>query len=154
MNKNTLILRRYQQSDLSSVLKLHKLALGDADIGDGPWDDDLLNVPETYINNRGDFLVGFCDRNLVAMGALRKINNADAEIKRIRVHPDYQRRGFGGSLLTNLESKAKSYGYAHLTLDTTIHQTTAIRFFQKMGYTQNEAMKSKLPNQIFFEKSI
>ncbi|MDA2933939.1 GNAT family N-acetyltransferase [Acidobacteria bacterium AH-259-D05] len=88
---------RYQDSDHEEVVALHYLGLDQvgANLGGGPWDKDLNDIQNHYINNNGDFLVGICGGRLVAMGAFRKVSTTRAEIKRIRVNPDFQRRGFG-----------------------------------------------------------
>ncbi len=41
-------IRRYQQADHDEVWMLHKTALQDvgADLGSGPWDDDLHEGPQ------------------------------------------------------------------------------------------------------------
>jgi N-acetylglutamate synthase-like GNAT family acetyltransferase len=61
-----------------------------------------------YLKNQGEFLVGVCEGRIVAMGALRRTTNERAEIKRMRVHPDFQRCGFGQMILEALETDAIS----------------------------------------------
>ena len=45
-----------------------------------PWDDDLHAIAEVYLEQRGDFLVGLLEGELVAMGALRHTSARRAEI--------------------------------------------------------------------------
>ena len=40
---------------------------------------------------------------IVAMGALRPLDGRTAELKRMRVLPEYQRRGYGQRILDSLE---------------------------------------------------
>ena len=70
----------------------------------GDWDNDLGNIEEVYLKN-GDFIVGELNNKIVAMGAFKKISDNKAEIKRIRMHPDYQRKGFGQTILDELEKR-------------------------------------------------
>lgn len=95
-----LLVRRYCDGDLAAVLSLHERALQDvgAHAGHGPWDDDLQSIAAVYLDGGGEFLVGELDGTLVAMGALRRIGPPRGEVKRMRVEPAYQRRGFGESL--------------------------------------------------------
>ena len=86
------------------------------------------------MKNNGEFLVGILNNKLVAMGALKKISKDIAEIKRMRVHPNFQRRDFGQLILNRLEEKARKLGYKTLQLDTTIKQTAGQNFYQKNGY--------------------
>ena len=89
-------LRRYQPSDMEAVEYLHVYAIqqSGAYLGRGPWDDDVYAIEEAYLNKQGEFLIGEWDGSFVAMGALRRTSPERAEIKRMRVHPDYQGRGW------------------------------------------------------------
>ncbi|MBD2100175.1 GNAT family N-acetyltransferase [Leptolyngbya sp. FACHB-261] len=149
-----LFLRQYQRSDHSAVCVLHNLALSQvgANAGPGPWNDDLDQIEETYLQ-KGDFVVGFIDTQLVAMGALRPTSPARAEIKRMRIHPDYQRRGFGQQVLNHLEQKARTLGYKVLHLDTTDRQAAAQQFYMKNGYLEVERKEWKGMTMIFYEKN-
>src|SRR4051794_18882364 len=117
-------IRRYQSGDHDQVWNLHNIALWQvgAHAGNGPWDNDLHDIEEVYLNNGGEFLVGVLDGQIVAMGAIRRITPDKAEVKRMRVHPDHQRRGFGRQILTALEDRARELGYHTLTLDTALIQ--------------------------------
>jgi GNAT superfamily N-acetyltransferase len=150
-----LVLRRYQSSDHSAVFELHNLALSQvgANAGPGPWNDDLNHIEETYLQE-GDFVVGFINGKLVAMGALRSTSPARAEIKRMRVHPDYQRRGFGQQILTHLEQKARDLGCKVLHLDTTDRQVAAQQLYLKNGYAEVGRKEWKGMNVIFYEKNL
>ena len=138
-------IRRYQDIDNASVWELHHRALGPtgAFFRDGKWDEDLRDIENQYINNNGEFLVGVLDNKIVCMGAFRKKSDTLAEIKRMRVHPNYQRRGFGQTILNKLEAKAIELGYQELCLDTTTKQKPAQKLYEKNGYI--EVGREKIP---------
>ena len=46
-------------------------------------------------HNHGELLVGVIDDHVVAMGALQRKGEAVAALRRMRVHPSRQRRGYG-----------------------------------------------------------
>lgn len=100
------------------------------------WDEDLHDIENHYLNNGGEFLVGILDNKIVCMGAFRKKSDTLAEIKRMRVLPGYQRRGFGQMILTRLEQEAVQMGYTELCLDTTTLQAPAQKFYEKNGYIE------------------
>jgi ribosomal protein S18 acetylase RimI-like enzyme len=131
-------IRQYLAADNNAVRKLHHLALHSIGIflGDGKWDDDLSDIENHYLNNKGEFLVGILDNKIVCMGAFRKKSDTTAEIKRMRVNPDYHRRGFGQAILNQLEVRAIELGYEELCLDTTTTQIPAQRLYEKNGYTE------------------
>jgi GNAT superfamily N-acetyltransferase len=149
-------IRRYQAADNPAVWELHHLALGPtgAYFHDGIWDADLHDIPHHYLQNGGEFLVGVLDGKIVAMGAFRKKSETLAEIKRMRVLPEYQRRGFGQAILNQLEAKAIQLGYTELCLDTTTLQIAAQKMYQKNGY--NETGRGQLPpfEVIYYHKSL
>ena len=134
----TLELRRYRDEDAVAVRALHDLALmaTGAHLGRGPWDEDLDDIAATYLYTGGEFLLGFVDGRLVAIGALRHASATDAEIKRMRVHPRFQRRGFAHALLAQLEDHARQRGYRRLRFDTTLLQIAAQRFFEREDYRE------------------
>ena len=149
-------IRQYQAGDCDAVWALHKLSMQQvaADLGDGAY-TDLHQIEQVYLNNRGEFLVGILDGRLVAMGAVKRTTDERAEVKRMRVHPDFQGRGFGQMMLTLLEARAVELGYAMLHLDTSSGQDAAIGLYRKNGYRQLEETKEVQGlTLLFFEKSL
>jgi ribosomal protein S18 acetylase RimI-like enzyme len=131
-------LRRYEPADAKAVEYLHVYAIQQAGayLGRGPWDDDVYAIEEAYLNNQGDFLIGEWDGIFVAMGALYRTSPKRAQVKRMRIHPDYQRRGFGQLILTELEVRAHTMGYQTLHLDTAVVQVAAQKLYEKNGFRE------------------
>lgn len=143
------IIRRYQSADHDAVWNLHNLALRatSAHLGNGPWDDDLNRIESVYLESGGEFLVGELDGRIVVMGALKPVAAGRSEIKRMRVHPDFQRRGFGRAMLTAL-------GFRILVLDTSTRQEAAQCLYQKNGYRETGRRKVRRLEVIDFEKEL
>ena len=154
--KKMLEIRRYQDIDNLAVWELHHLALGPtgAFFRDGKWDEDLSDIQNHYLNNGGEFLVGVLDNKIVCMGAFRKKSLTVAEIKRMRVLPDYQRRGFGQTILITLEAEASKMGYTELCLDTTTKQIAAQKLYENNGYIEVQRGKLSEFELIFYHKDI
>ncbi len=74
--------------------------------------------------------------HVVAMGAFRRSGPERAKIKRMRVHPLHQRRGYGRLILARLEARAIELGYSRLHLDTTVGQQAARRLYQRHGFEE------------------
>lgn len=151
-----LTIRRYQASDHDAVWELHNLALEQvgAHAGNGAWDADLQQIERVYLDNGGEFLVGMYAGRIVAMGALRRTAERRAKITRMRVHPDYQRRGFGHSILTALEAHASASGYTTLHLDTTVLQSAAQQLYRKHGFRETGRTILAGFDCILYEKSL
>ena len=149
--------RQFETTDLDQVRALHEEALRatDAFAERGNWDSDLDDIHAHYINKDGDFLVGFADCQLVAMGAFRKIREGTAEIKRMRVKPSFQGQGIGGRLLVTIEDAIRGAGYEKIELDTTIKQVVACALYEKRGYKEVRRETEGYPIEvIFYQKEL
>jgi ribosomal protein S18 acetylase RimI-like enzyme len=131
-------LRSFQSGDAEAVWKLHDAALEGAGVhgGRGPWEDDLRDIPATYVHAGGDFLVALADGRVVGMAGLLRRSPEEAEIRRMRVHPDFQRQGLGRLILRELEGRAQALGFQVVRLDTTDRQIAARRLYESAGYRE------------------
>jgi GNAT superfamily N-acetyltransferase len=136
-----MLIRRYQTRDNKEVKELHYAGVAQIDPDpyrpDNPFvDSDLDDIEGVYINNRGDFIVGTIENEIMAMGALQKVSADLGEIKRLRVRRDYQKQGYGARILARLISRARELGYTELCLDTLTDNTPAQRLFEKGGFRE------------------
>lgn len=102
----------------------------------GKWEKDFDDIEGIYLHNQGDFLVGTIDNKIVAMGGLRKFDEQTVEVRRMRVDPDLQRKGYGQIILDALEKRANDLGYSILMLNTSAKQIPAQKFYEKNGYKE------------------
>jgi GNAT superfamily N-acetyltransferase len=65
-----------------------------------------------------------------------RVNESTAEIKRMRVHPAFWRRGLARLMLAELEARARLLGVTTVSLDTTEQQTAAQALYQVEGYRE------------------
>jgi ribosomal protein S18 acetylase RimI-like enzyme len=140
----TLTIRRYRWSDLETVWALHRICLAQVGlaVGDGVYyEDDFPRIHEIYLADRGEFLVGETAQaegtaRVVAMAGLRRIDDRAAEMCRLRVHPEFQRRGYGARMLRAIEERAMALGYPVVRGDTTLNQVAAIALYRKFGWRE------------------
>lgn len=102
--------------------------------GDGPWDDDLRNIEKSYKD--GIFVVGELKNKLVAIGAIRKIDNDTCELKRMRTEPGHQGKGFGKMILTALIKNAKQLHFRKIILETSDKQIAAHKLSRNTGFRE------------------
>jgi ribosomal protein S18 acetylase RimI-like enzyme len=149
-------LRRYQASDNEVVKELHlagiaQMAEMDIDVdppGNPYFDSDLDDIEGVYINNRGDFIVGTENGEIVAIGAIRPASENCGEIKRIRVRRDCQRRGYGQTILLRLMERAVELGYREVCLDTLTSNLPAQQLFEKCGF-KHRTREKRGPFELF-----
>ena len=156
MAAGKLQIRRYEPEDNGAIRRLHEFALRKAGAyieEEGWYDEDLDDIESFYLENGGEFLVGTIEDEVVAMGALRKTGPGRAEVKRMRVAPDFQGRGFGKEMLAALERRAAELGYTTLHLDTAVQQRVARNLYETNGY--REVRRGEMGGFlcIFYEKS-
>ncbi len=139
-----LTVRQFQSSDYESVWTLHYLATdGIGVVAPDSYFYDLNKIKSAFLNNHGEFVVAEYGGKIVAMGALKYTSEDRAEITRMRVHPDFQGRGFGTEVLRYLEDRAVSLGYSVLHLDTAVEQHKAQSFYLQNGYQQVGTRRSR-----------
>jgi putative acetyltransferase len=84
------------------------------------------------------FLVARCNGAAVGCGALRRLDEASAEIKRMYVRPHYRGHGVGRAVLAALEEQARSSGMHALLLETGVDQPEALALYESRGYRRRE----------------
>ena len=104
----------------------------------------------------GVFLLLFEEDVLISSGALRRFDEATAELKRVWTHPAHRRRGLARHLLVELEHRAAAIGYDRVYLTTGPRQPEAIRFYLANGYVPLFNLEGDLESigALPFEKSL
>lgn len=74
------------------------------------------------------------DGAAIGCGALRELDAASAEVKRMYVVPGSRGSGVAAAILAALESTARERGWTTLKLETGDAQPEAIRFYEREGY--------------------
>jgi putative acetyltransferase len=92
----------------------------------------------------GTFLVARDDGRAVGCGAIRVLDTATAEAKRMYVEPDQRGKGVGGAVL------------AGLVLETGIYQDAALSLYRRAGFTQIKCWGeyASSPTSICMEKQL
>ena len=105
-------------------------------------------------DGRGTFLVARDGGTAVGCGAVRVLDAATAEVKRMYVEPDHRGAGIGRALLDQLESAAVRLGVSRLVLETGIHQKAAISLYRRAGFALIDCWGEYVssPSSVCFEK--
>ena len=153
--ESSLHLRRYEPGDRDAVWELHLAALARSGAEAGEeYFADLRDVERLYLEAGGEFLLGFIEGRLVAMGALRRTSHESAEVLRMRVRPGWRRRGFGEAILEALETRAREAGFQALHLETTAQQVAARRLYEKHGFVERSRGERLGYEVVRFEKEL
>ncbi len=148
-------LHRYRPVDHYAVWKLHNEELNavGAHTGSGLWDQDLWQTEAVHLQNHGEFLGGILGERMVTIGALKHRTKDWAEIRHMRVHPEYWRRAMA-SCPFGARAPGRRLGYAVLQLDTTVYQKAARCLYEKNEFREVRRNQIREFACVFYEKSL
>jgi GNAT superfamily N-acetyltransferase len=99
--------------------------------------DPATPMPTNQPLRSGDiYLVAFLDENPVGCGALRKLDDRNAEVRRMYVLGRARRLGIARAVLVRLEQEASRLGYETLLLETGDRQHPAMSLYESYGFTR------------------
>ncbi len=105
-----------------------------------------------YIENGGGLWIALDEEdNVIGTIALRKINDFDAELKKLYVRKDYRGTGLSKDLYRRVMEKSKEDNYKRIVLGTYDKLETAINFYLKRGFTQLENLYDSDNGARYFE---
>jgi GNAT superfamily N-acetyltransferase len=105
---------------------------------------------------RGAFLLARDGDRAVGCGAIRRLDETTAELKRMYVEPEYRGRGVGWAVLASLEAAARQLGVGRLVLETGVYQEPAIALYRRAGFIQIDCWGeyASSPTSICYEKRL
>ena len=71
-------------------------------------------------------------------------NAGEMKLDKLYVHPDHQRRGYGGMLLDRAVTIARAYGYGTLTLAVNKKNANAIAAYGKNGFQIRDSVVKEI----------
>ena len=84
----------------------------------------------------GAFVIAYLDEVAVGCGAVRRLDGATAELKRMYGDPSVRGRGIGRALVEALEREARLLGVTKVVLETGTRLAPAIKLYEAMGYVR------------------
>jgi GNAT superfamily N-acetyltransferase len=82
----------------------------------------------------GALLVAHVGDEALACGAVRRIGEATAEVKRMYVRPSGRGLKLGAAVLAQLERAARELGAGRMVLETGTRQGAALGLYERAGY--------------------
>lgn len=80
-------------------------------------------------------------QHVAAIGALKRLSDTQGEIKSMRTHPDFLRRGLAAAILEVIIAHAREQGFEVLSLETGIGPAfePALTLYRQRGFTNGPA---------------
>ena len=87
------------------------------------------------------------DGALAGIVALRDLGDGTGELKSMRTHPDYLRKGVAAALLEYAIGEARARGYGRLSLETGSGAAfePALALYRRRGFAEGEAFGGYVP---------
>ena len=128
------------RSLMRSFIAWHKerhrqdMHLIDAYFDAAAFEQELASLPGKYAPPHGQLLLATVDGTPAGCVALRGIDSASCEMKRMFVYTQFHGKGVGLALATSLLKEARALGYQTMRLDTSIRQSEAKGLYQRLGF--------------------
>jgi putative acetyltransferase len=105
---------------------------------------DMDDLQTNYFDAGGTFLVALNGEQVIGSGALRRLDNETAELKRMWLLEAYHGQGIGYRLITQLFDFAREQGYSRARLQTSPEQVRALAFYRKVGFYEISSYNNDL----------
>jgi putative acetyltransferase len=100
----------------------------------GHYLKDVENFQQSYNENGGTFLVAMDDGRVIGTAALRRIDAATGELRRMWLLLEYHGQKIGYRLVQEIFAEARRRGYRRIWLQTNHIQAEAVAFYTKLGF--------------------
>jgi ribosomal protein S18 acetylase RimI-like enzyme len=96
---------------------------------------DMDELQQTYFENDGTFLVITDKGQIIGTGAIRRVDAATCELKRLWLLFEYHGQGLGYRMLQELLAFARQKGYCCIRLETDRGaQSRAYELYKRLGF--------------------
>lgn len=100
------------------------------------YDTELDHLRDKYGPPNGCLYLATVDGQAAGCMALRRINDREAELKRLYVRPQFRHLGVAQKLVDQILADARQMGYEAVLLDTFPFLEEAIRLYRRHGFYQ------------------
>jgi ribosomal protein S18 acetylase RimI-like enzyme len=116
------------------------------------FEQELRDLPGEYAPPAGRLYLARVDTALAGCVALRRIDAATCEMKRLYVRPSFRGQHLGRTLANTVIRQARDIGYRAMRLDTLPSMREAVPLYESLGFTRIPAYNSNpIPGVIFME---
>jgi GNAT superfamily N-acetyltransferase len=116
---------------------------------------ELAALPGDYTPPSGRLLLALHDARPAGCIALRRMDAATCEMKRLFVRPEFQSLKIGRALAEKIIAEARAIGYARMRLDTLPMMTRAHALYAALGFREIPPYcHNPVPGAIYMELSL
>ena len=116
------------------------------------FDQELAELPGRYAPPSGRLFVAMHDGRAAGCVALRKLEGATCEMKRLYVRPAIRGQKVGRQLAEAVIAAAREVGYQRMRLDTLASMKAAIDLYESLGFQRIAAYyENPIPDVVYLE---
>ena len=116
---------------------------------------ELAELPGKYAPPSGRLVLAMNDGQTVGCVAIRKLEDAVCEMKRLYVRPAFRRQRVGHQLTEAIITSAREIGYRRMRLDTLASMTAAITLYESLGFQRIAAYyPNPIPDVVYLELAL
>jgi putative acetyltransferase len=135
-------IRDFKPSDQAACRALYVEGLIGGKNADNDTAMDIDAIQNAYMRPGSHCWVGEADDgSVVAMIGVQQHDTGVGEIRRLRVHPTFRRRGIGMALVETAVRFCREQNYLKVCLDTFMEHEAAIQLFEKFGFRHNRTRR-------------
>jgi putative acetyltransferase len=108
----------------------------DVDLCFQDFASELEDLPGQYAPPRGELLLASWDHSPAGCVALRPLDGAACEMKRLYVRSQFRGHGIGRALIQQIIDVARKAGYRHIRLDSLPSMKSALTLYRQLGFQE------------------
>ena len=130
------VIAQANKSDLADVTALFRAYAAGLPVNLGPqgFERELAELPGAYGPPQGALLARGDDGTALGYAALRLLDDATCEVKRLYVRPGMRGNRLGKALVGAIIDRARELRYGEIKLDTLEHMQAAIALYRSFGF--------------------
>ena len=122
------------------------------DLGFQGFEEELASLPGDYAPPRGRLLLALAGGESAGCVALRPLDDATGELKRLYVRPAHRGTGLGRTLAVAAIDAARAAGFARLVLDTVAGMEAALALYRSLGFVETAPYRfNPMPGATYLE---
>lgn len=114
---------------------------------------DLFDI-ESYFRTGGCFWIAEDGDKIVGMVGVRFLEDNQAKVKALRVHPDQRGKGVARTLMSTLEDYCREHEIKEIILGVNRNALPAIRLYESIGYNKYDEKKADQEIVVFYYRKI
>jgi ribosomal protein S18 acetylase RimI-like enzyme len=124
-----------QVEEARALFKEYEVSTG-VDLCFQNFEQELASLPGDYAPPTGRLFIAYADEEIAGCVALRKVDDAVCEMKRLYVRPAFRGTGLGRTLAEHIIGEARAIGYERIRLDTLPMMRSAIELYRSLGFQE------------------